>query len=351
MEAQVIAALEVSDFKQVNRLLKKWQASEPSNPLLRLYAAQLQEKTGRLEAAEKNYRALLKKMPGSKVVKQARAGIARIQARQKADKAQALNAAKQVSGGEDVALMAIASPKTDQHKDAIANVSQVFNLDAYTARMKVPVQGIRLHRVGPYGELSYFAKALDKTPTLITKVHDIKNLQTFQVSYFEALTPQPIVICKNSEGQMGTISFDWREVSGKVSGQLPIFEQVADIGNWGKTVHKEKVQDYAQVMDLHLPKRKIVLRLCDRLYQYTEGTALADTSEVNSRIKWNNLLKQISQSVKSPHYNEFKRFGKDALEFIRILPVIEPNLDIARREPSHWDQVFHLYSSIYYFTL
>ena len=350
MESQVIAALEVSDFKQVNRLLKKWQAAEPQNPLLRLYAAQLQEKTGRLEAAEKNYRALLKKMPGNKVMKQARAGIARIHEQQAAQKTQALTEAKQVEGGDEVSLLILAAPKPEQQKDAIANLSQVFNLDAYTARMKVPSQGIRLYRTGSYGELRYFAKALNQVPTLVTKVKDIQSLQTFQVCYFEQLSPQPVVVCKNGDGQLGKISFSWQEVSQRVSAQLPIFEQVIDLGNWGRTVHKEKVQDYAQVADLHLPKRKMVLRLCDRLYQYTEGAALAEASEINSRIKWNNLLKQISSAVKVAHYNDFTRFGKDALEFIKILPAIKPNLDIDRRAPSHWDQTFHLYSGIYYFS-
>jgi len=355
MEAQVIAALEVGDFKQVNRLLKKWQASEPSNPLLRLYAAQLQEKTGRLEAAEKNYLALLKKMPGNKVMKQARAGIARIQQQRAAQKAQALSEAKQAAGGDEVALLILAAPKPEQQQGAIANLSQVFNLDAYTARMKVPTQGIRLHRIGAYGELRYFSQALDKIPARVTKVKDIQALKTFQICYFEQILPQPIVVCKSSNGQLGKISFQWQEVSRQVRGQLPIFEQVADLGSWGRTVHKEKVQDFVQVSDLHLPKREIVLRLCDRTYQYTEGTALAQGAEINSRIKWNNLLKQLSDSLSVPrrdipHHNGFTRFGKDALEFIKILPVIHPNLDIDRRAPSDWDAIFHVYSSIYYFS-
>ena len=350
METQVVAALEAGDFQQAKRLLKQWQTREPSSLLLRLYVAQLQEQTNRLDAAEKTYLALLKKSPGSRVMTQARAGIARIQAQQKAQKARALSEARQASGGEAVSLLAIAPPSPEQQKAAIANLSQVFSLDAYTARMKLPAQGIRLYRTGPYGELSYFARSLSEIPTLITKVKDIQRLQTFQICYFEAISSQPTVVCKSSEGQIGKITFDWREVTQRVSGQLPIFEQVIDLGHWGRTVHKEKVQDYVQVVDLHLPKRKIVLRLCDRLYHYTEGVALADASEVNSRIKWNNLLQQLSSATNSPHQKEFTRFSKDALEFISILPTIEPCLDIDRRAPSHWDQAFHLYSSIHYFS-
>ena len=86
MEAQIVAALETCDYQQVTRLLNQWQISQPANPLLRLYAAQLQEKTHRLEAAEKNYLSLLRQTPNSKVMSQARAGLQRVQKRQVAAK-------------------------------------------------------------------------------------------------------------------------------------------------------------------------------------------------------------------------------------------------------------------------
>ncbi len=356
MEAQVAAAIEVSDYKQAARLLKQWQVKDPQNPMLRLYAAQLQEQTNRLEAAEKNYSKLLKQTPSSKIMSQARAGIRRVQASQKkqqaTQKAEALSRAKQ-EGGDEVAILAIASPPEPSRRQAIEGVAKVFSLDAYTARMKVPPSGFRIHRVSPWGEVSYFAQALKqaKVPTLSARVNDIKAIQTFQVCYFEALAPQPVVICKDAVGQLGKISFDWSEVSRRVSGQLPVFEQVVDIGNWGKTVHKEKVQDYVQVFDLHLLGREIVLRVCDRLYQYQKGISLTKGIELNSRIQWNQLLAQLNQSISSPHHNDFTRFGKGALEFVPLLTPIHPNLDIDRRAPSYWDQAFHLYSSLCYLNL
>lgn len=374
MEAQIKAALALSDYPQVSRLLKQWQAEEPSNPLLRLYAAQMQEKTNRLEVAEKNYLGLLKQAPGHKVMSQARAGLARIHQQQQAQKAEALSQAKQIEGGNEMAVLAIASPSPAQRQQAINGLAKVFSLDAYTARMKLPTSGFRLYRVGPWGEVSYYAKALERShvPTLSTKVNDIKSLQTFQISYFETLPsqgdhtqpPQPTIICKNSEGQLGKISFDWSEVSQQVSAQLPIFEQVVDIGNWGKTVHKEKVQDYTQVVDFHLPGRQIILRLCDRLYQYQKGISLSTRKELNSRIQWNQLLSKLNPSTQTPHHNnsyhnnphhnnphhkDFARFEKGALEFLQLLPPIPPNLNIDRRAPSHCDQAFHLYSSLCYF--
>jgi len=350
MEAQIVAALEICDYQQVTRLLKQWHVKEPANPSLRLYAAQLQEKTNRFEAAEKNYLKLLKQTPSGKLMGQARAGLQRVQKQQAAKVAAALEQARTSTGGKEPAILAIASPPKSQQQQVIQAIAKVFNLDAYTARQKVPSVGFRLYRTGTWGDISYYRKALAQAqvPTLSAKISDIKALQTFQICYFEALTPQPTVICKSSDGQLGKITFDWAETSQRVIGQLPIFEQVVDLGPWGKTKHKEQVQDYAQVVDFHLPQRQIVLRLCDRLYKYQQGIAIATQLEINSRILWNQMLANISASTPSPQHAEFTRFGKGALEFISLLPVIAPNLDIDRRAPSNWDVAFHLYSSLCY---
>ncbi len=351
METSIAAALEVRDFKQATLLLKQWHVKEPANPLLRLYAAKLQEQTNRLETAQKNYLTLLKHPGSTKVTSQARAGLQRIAAAQKAEAARALASAKAASGGTDLAILAIASlPQSGQlnaQQAAINSIAKVFNLDPYTARLKLPNSGFRIHRIGAWGEISYYAQHL-AAPTFCTKISQIKSLQTFQVAYFEALLPSPTLICKNADGQLGKISFAPAEVSQVVSGQLPIFEQVVDLGNWGRTVHKEKVQDYVQVLDLHLPKRQIVLRLCDRIYQYHKGIALAQKAELNSRIQWNELRSQLTQAISGPHYSDFAKFGKSTLEFIPLLPAVSPNLNLDRRAPSNWDLAFHLYSSLCY---
>ncbi|MGB3787038.1 MAG: hypothetical protein WA949_03440 [Phormidesmis sp.] len=351
METNVAAALEVRDFKQATLLLKQWHAKEPASPLLRLYAAKLQEQTNRLETAKKHYLALLKQSGNAKVASQARAGLQRIEDAQQAAKAKALAAAK-ISGGTELAILAIASlppsSQTATRQAAIDSIAKVFNLDPYTARLKLPSSGFRIHRIGAWGETQHYAQQL-ATPTFCTKISQIKSLQTFQVVYFEILSPSPTLICKSADGQLGKISFAPAEVSQIVSGQLPIFEQVVDLGNWGRTVHKEKVQDYAQVLDLHLPGRQIVLRVCDRTYQYQKGVALSQKAELNSRIQWNELRSQLIKAVKVPPHSDFGKFGKSALEFVPLLPAISPNLDLDRRAPSDWDLVFHLYSSLWYF--
>ncbi len=348
METQVKAAIASGNYKQASNLLKQWQANDAQNTLLRFYAAQIQEHTNRLEAAEKNYTKLLQQSTNRKIISQARAGIERVRQQKKAQKEAELEKVRSISGAQELAILVIAAPTEVNRESAITAIAEVFSIDPYTARMKLPSSGFRIHRIGSWGELSYFQQQLASTnaSAFCTKVNDIKALQTFQISHFETLSPQPAVICKNASRQLGKISFDWSEVSQQVRGQLPIFEQVVDLGSWGKTVHKEKVQDYAQVVDLHLPGREIVLRVCDRFYQYKKGIALSQINETNSRIKWNQLLRTFSESTKVPCHNDFNRFGKSTLELINLLPAIRPNLDIDRRAPSDWDLAFHLYSSL-----
>lgn len=360
METNVAAALEVQDYQQATALLKQWQKKEPDSPLLRLHVAKLQEQTNKPNAAKKNYLELLKHSANAKVIRQARAGLQRIEDAQKEAKAKALADAKLAVGGEELAILAIASlpnasqsfaqssAASAQQKAAIDSIAKVFDLDPYTARLKLPNSGFRIHRISSWGEVSYYAQQL-AAPTFCTRISQIKSLQTFQAAYFERLSPNPVLVCKNAEGQLGQIKFDFAEVSQIVSAQLPVFEQVVDLGNWGRTVHKEKVQDYAQVLDLHIPGRQIVLRLCDRLYQYQKGFALTKAAELNSRIQWNELRSQLTQAINGPHHSDFARFGKSVLEFIPLLPAISANLDLDRRAPSDWDLAFHLYSSLCYF--
>ena len=352
METNVAAALEIRDFQQATLLLKQWHAEAPEDPLIRLYAAKLQEQTNRLETAKKHYLSLLKQSGSAKVTSQARAGLQRIEDAQIAAKAKALAEAKATVGGTELAILAIASlPSSTQpssRQAAIDSIAKVFGLDPYTARLKLPNSGFRIHRLGAWGEINHYVQQL-AAPAFCTRISQIKSLQTFQIVYFEALSPGPVVVCKNADGQLGQISFAPAEVSQIVSAQLPIFEQVVDLGNWGRTVHKEKVQDYAQVLDLHLPDRQIVLRLCDRLYQYQKGVALSQKAELNSRIQWNSLRSHLTNAISGSHHSDFAKFSKSALEFVPLLPAIHPNLDLDRRAPSDWDLVFHLYSSLCYF--
>ncbi|NEP20073.1 MAG: tetratricopeptide repeat protein [Leptolyngbya sp. SIO4C1] len=350
MQDLVASALQHQDFQRAAQLLKKWKKASPKDPLMLLYAAKLQESTLQFDAAERTYLKFLKLVNSPKLMGQARDGLRRVQQQRAALRQQDLEEAKAVLGSEEPGVLLLAPPR--DRKAAAQGLAQVMQTDPYTASLQIPSRGLRLQRIGPVGELQYYGKSLQQAlPTYWTTIEAVKAVKTFQAKFFEALRPQPRVVCQNAAGQLGQIQFDWSEVTQRVSAQLPIFEQVADIGAWGKRLRKEQTQDYAQVLDLHLHGRQIILRLCDRTYEFTKSAPLLPDSpesqlQRTTRIRWNALLQQIEAASQSPLLSDFTSFGQGALEFIDLLPYVNPHLDIDRRAPSNWDQAFHLYSAL-----
>ncbi|MEM8805284.1 MAG: tetratricopeptide repeat protein [Cyanobacteria bacterium P01_G01_bin.38] len=350
MHELVAAAIEHEDYQRAAQLIKKWRKVSPKDPLTLLYIAKLQEGTLQFDAAEQTYLKFLKLVNNPKLMGQAREGLRRVQKAREASREQALEESKALLGSDEPGVL-LFEPPADRQR-AAQSVAEILKIDPYTARLQLPSQGgMRLQRIGPIGELQYFGEALQKVgmPTYWARVDAVKQVQTFQIKHFKAVTPKATVVCQSSQGQLGAIQFDWSEVTQRVSGQLPIFEQVADIGPWGKPMRKEQTQDYAQVFDLHLHGREIVLRLCDRTYEFQKSVALMperpnDLIQRTTRIRWNALLQHIHSVVTSPLDSDFKHFGQGALEFIDLLPYINPHLEIDRRAPSNWDPAFHLYS-------
>jgi hypothetical protein len=348
MHELVVLALEHQDYQRAAQLLKQWRRATPQEPLLLLYGARLQEATQQWEAAEKTYLQFLRQVNHPKLMGQAREGLKRVQDQRQALRDQAW--AEAVNGDTDPGVLVLAPPADRQ--TAALQLAQIFRLDPYTARLQLPGRGLRLQRIGPMGELQYYGESLRAAniPADWLKLDAIKTLQTFQVRHFRQLHRQPAIVCQNPAGQVGTLAFEWSEVTQRVVGQLPIFEQVVDLGPWGKLQHKQKTQDYAKVLDLHLHGRNIMLRLCDRTYEFAKGApaiALPETaSSLTAHHQWQALVQHINQQVSSPIHSDFESFGQGALEFIDLLPFLNPQLDLDRRAPSNWDQAFHLYSGL-----
>lgn len=355
MDERVAAALMQQDYRRAAQLLQEWYRATPGDPLVLLYAAKLQEATLKLDSAEKNYLKLLKQAAHPKLMRQAREGLKRLQQARAAQQAEGLSSVQESANPDSLGLLVL-EPPPQNREVAVQGLAQVLKLDLYTARMQLPTRSLRLQRVGDLTAIQAWGQALQaaQTPAFWTSVADLRAIQVFQVCYFQQLGPQPVIVCKNSAGQLGTISFTWPEVSQRVSGQVPFFEQVADIGPWGKPLHKEKTQDYIQLTDLHLGKRQIVLRLCDRTYRYAKAAMPVPSAQpgnqlnlkLSSRIQWNYLLQHIHLSVVTPLHSNFTPFGTSALEFFKLLPTIEPHINLSRRAPSNWDQAFQTYSGL-----
>ncbi|MEM9265590.1 MAG: tetratricopeptide repeat protein [Cyanobacteria bacterium P01_F01_bin.13] len=348
MHQLVTAALDAQDYHRATQLIKQWRKAAPKDPLMLLSIGRLQEGTLQWDAAEKTYLTFLKRVNNPKLMGQARAGLKRLQQAREASRQDALNEAKAVLGSDDPGILVLMPPEDAQQ--AAVGLAEVLKIDPYMARLQLPKRGLRLQRTGSIGEMKYYGEALNAVgiPTVWSTIEDLKTVQVFQVKHFRALAPQPMIVCQSPTGQLGSIQFEWAEVTQIVRAQLPVFEQVNDKGAWGKPQRKEQVQDYAQVVDLHVHGRKIILRMCDRTYEFRNSVNLVpdQTNLTSTRIRWNGLMQHMNRHINCPVLEDFTNFGQGALEMMPLLPYMPVYLDLNRRKPSDWDTAFQIYTTL-----
>lgn len=348
MHQLVNTALEAQDYRRATQLIKQWRKTAPKDPLMLLSIGRLQEGTLQWDAAEKTYLNFLKRVNNPKLMGQARAGLKRVQQAREASRQEALDEAKAVLGSDEPGILVIKPPEDMQQ--AAVGLAEVLRIDPYMARLQLPKRGLRLQRTGSIGEMQYYGEALQAVgvPTAWSTIDNLKTVQVFQIKHFRAVAPQPVVVCQSPTGQMGSIQFDWSEVTQIIRTQLPVFEQVNDKGPWGKTRRKEQVQDYARVIDLHIHGRQIIVRMCDRTYEFRNSVALIpdQTNLTSTRIRWNGLIQTINRHTNCPVLEDFTNFGQGALEMIPLLPYMPVYLDLNRRKPSDWDTAFQVYTTL-----
>jgi tetratricopeptide (TPR) repeat protein len=362
---QVAEAFERQDYRTAAQLLKQLVKQEPKNPLVRLYIARLQEATGQLEAAQKGYRQLLQNSSNPKIMSQARQGLGRLEALEKEQRKQALAEAIADPNSTELGVLVLEGIATEAKQAAAQHLARIMQLDAYTARLKLPTRGWRLYRTGPIGEQQFYVSSLRSTqiPCFAAKIADIEKINVFTVNYFSDepvamldsssyQPPQVTAICQNAEGQQGSLSFNWSEISQRVEGLLPLFDAVVDRDTRGEVVRKTQTMDYVQFCDLHLPARNCILRLGDRHYQFQQGMTFHDNQQstvhqVTTRTNWNNLLAFLQyQLPQIPVWSDFKIFAETALDYKEMLGHIHSHIDLFRREETLWDPAFQLYSGL-----
>lgn len=355
MQDAIAAALTKQDYRAAAALLQQWQAKDPKNPWLLLMIGQYQEATERWESAEKTYLKLLRQAANQKLMGQARQGIQRVQSRLADAREEAIETARAQPDSQDPGLLCLEPTQGEQRQAAAQGLAKVMQIDPYTARLQLPSKGWRIYRVGTSGEIQFLSQALteSRSPAFWVRHADVKALQVFRVQYFRHIEPQAEVICQNPDGQIGAITFSWPEVSQRVVGQLPLFESVVDVDEWKRLQRKEKTQDYAEVVDLHLHRRKCILRLCDRTYNFRQGNPLPNADSIldkalSTRPRWNALVQYLHKQVKVQVQSDFNRFGEGALEYLDLLPTLKDYLNLSRTEPSYWDPAFHLYSGLHF---
>lgn len=348
----VSAALGAQQLTQAAQLIKQWQQKTPQDPWLKLAMGQYWEAKIELEKAQVTYTRLLQSTANTKVLSQAREGVQRVRDQLAQQREHALIAAKQQPGATAAALLVLEPVTGARREPAAQGLARVMQIDAYTARTRLPSKHWRLLRVGSAGETQYFCEQLraEGTPVRWATVDQLKGVDTFRVQAIRAVDPELTVVCLNRAGQQGTIQLTWADITQWVVGQLPVYESVVDLDARGKLKRKDATQDYGEVIDWHLHGRGCVLRLCDRTYRFREAIPLPPAktwpSPLIAATAWKDMKNYFAARIASAPLTDFSGFGESALDLIELLPSFEHQVELGRSMPSPWDAAFHLYSSL-----
>ncbi|MCY7284452.1 MAG: tetratricopeptide repeat protein [Cyanobacteria bacterium CAN_BIN43] len=353
MFESIEAAFDRQDYKTAAHLLKPLRQQNPDHPFVQLYVGRLYEESGKLTAATAAYRQILQGVTHPKVLNQARHGLQRLEATAQAQKVEAIAQATADPNNAKIGFLILEPIEGDARLAAAQNFARIMRIDPYMARLQLPSRGWRLYRTGAIGELAWYGQELRKAgvPAFWTSLESLQGLRVLRVNYLQGVSPKATVICQNEADQTGTLTFDWAEVTHRVEGLLPIFEDVVDLDSRKRLMRKEKTQDYVQVLDLHLPKRRCILRFCDRAYQFQQGVIFEQDAMPNhqatTRMRWNALTQFLGDRLAAvPSRSDFIPFAETTQEHLAFLQDFPTHINLLRKAPTYWDAAFQLYSGL-----
>ncbi|MBD2517665.1 tetratricopeptide repeat protein [Nostoc sp. FACHB-973] len=350
MIEQVAIAFDNKDYQTAAKLLKQLQKESPEHPWVQFYLGRLHEVSGKYQDAEKIYRQLLRDTTNTRIVTLARQGLRRLQEIEQEQRQRAIAKATSEPTNTELGVLILEPLNNELKTEASRKFAQIMQTDPYSARLMLPSRGWRLYRTGQVGELKFYGEQLQQAgiPCFWTTISAIQQIQVFQVKYFSESQLKATIVCSNQVNQLGSLTFDWSEVTARVAGLLPIFEQVVDVDAHRKLERKTQTQDYAHFCDLHLPGRRCILRFYDNGYDFQQGLEIIpQTSQNTIRINWNTLSNWIDQQLPEiKTWSDFTPFADTALDQTEMLGQIESHIHLFRREQTNWDSAFHLYSGL-----
>jgi len=350
-------AIAQEDYTTATELINHLKQQYRDHPWLTFYTARIQEAQGDHPTAQKNYKQILQDYTNPKLLSQAREGIRRLQQANQTQQKKPETSASHIKikeGEDDLGVFVLEAVPTQQKKQAAQTLAQILQIDAYNARLKLPSRGLRLVQMGAIAQLRNYQQQLQQAgiPCFCLPLKQINTLHVFQVQYIKSQQEKATARCWNSQGQEGKLTFHWSEIPQRVQGRTPIFEQVFTPTAKHKFEWKTDILDYVRFCDLHLPKRKAILRLCDQQYQFRASSSLTDTFQQGETINqsWMGLMQYFDQQL--PHitcWGDFVPFGESAIAFPHRLRLIPSNITLQRYRETVWDSAFQLYSSLIFF--
>lgn len=354
----IAAAIDRQDYKTAAQLLRAWIARSPDEPWGQFYRARLLEAGGQLDTAKSIYQTLLKTVTYPKLVAHTRQAIRRIEVCEQIQHEQMIREATANPQHAEPGLLILEAINPENRSIAAQTLARVFKLDAYTARLHLHNRGWRLYRRGAIGELNLYGQQLQSgnVSAFWTSDRALQAIPVFEVQSVLHDQPQAVVVCRNEAGQLGSLTFDWSEISQQVRGQLPIFEQVIEstMRQGVQRQRKEQTQDYVQLCDLHLPTRPCILRFCDWRYQFDQGIQFSASNPMQTdidhsinRFHWNELMNFLSdRASQKTIWSDFAPFAETAIDFPGLLDRIPAKITSFGQDSNLWNSAFQLYSTL-----
>ncbi|MBW4493797.1 MAG: tetratricopeptide repeat protein [Oscillatoria princeps RMCB-10] len=359
---KIAAAFDRKDYREAAQLVSALLNQSPQNPWGQVYLGRLHEVSGKLEAAESVYRQLLRNALNPKIADQARQGLQRLEATVKQKREKAIAQAKTDPQNAEPGVLIIEPVSAETKAEAAKHFARIMELDPYTARLQIPTRNWRLYRTGTMAELGVYVAELQLAgiPAFCVSLAKSQQIRVFRVSYFQSVSSQATAVCKDESDQSGQINFNWSEITQRVEGLLPIFKKYAEFDILHDQVeYKEQTHDYAHICDLHLPRRRCILRLLDQTYEFQQGVPLTPAQQVPGRgegvtantssfsSNWNSLLDFLNRQLPEVKvWSDFTPFAEAVLNRADLLRPIKPSIDVFRRTESNWDPAFEFYSRL-----
>ena len=348
MLEDISQAINQEDYQKAKKLLEQLSQQQGESAWVQYYHARLDETNNNPEKAEESYRRILRDIsnPNPKLISKIRSGIDRISKARSEQKEKELNLIKTAPNSDELAILVLEPVASKDKKIVAQKLAQIMQIDVYSARMQIPSRSWRIYCSGNLGQLSYYASQLQQSsiPCFCVGIKSIEQLLVYQVKYIKSVLPQVVLLCKNDLEEEEEITCEWKEVSNRVEGFLPLLEDSVNLGTKGQLERKTKTLDYAQFCDLHLLTRNIILRFSDHTYQFERGINFL-VDEKTASGKWKNLARFFEQNMPDVTlWSDFTPFAEGAIEFPEMLKQIHSHMNLFGRDETSWNVAFQLYS-------
>ena len=350
---QVAEAFDRKDYRSATQVLKELWKQQPGNPQVQLYRGRLYEVAGKLDQARDTYKHLLKAVPTPKLMAQARQGIERVDQLDREQRQREIARSIAAPNQDQQGLLILEAIAQTDRPAAAQALSKIMAIDGYSARLQLPNRGWRIYRMGPIGEMALYGQQLrsSKIPAFWVTEESLHQPKLVQVNHVIQTGNHPKVsgTCAGD-----AIEIDWNgsDVTSSAQGSSPIFDRALEFDplrrEYSSRARKETVKDYAVFFDLHLKSRNLILRFCDRTYDFQSGVRWESGDRLERtglRSQWNHILQWFKPVMDSkPFWNDFAPFSDTATDFVHLLKAIDPGFYLYGQEESRINAAFHLYS-------